>query len=198
MSLVVSLLLIADSFLLAALNTRTREPSHIPAPANACLRSRLGTHKSYTIPRAFALTSPLRFDGPKRTTFGSRRRTVSERPTSELSSTGEYNGRAISYPDADFASHSPFNLSVPYKALFTKFESILLQHSGRPHWAKSHNCSRTMLQEMYPKLGDFLEVRERVDPQGVLLNAYTRRHLLGELGEQVDMRRYKALKRVAY
>lgn len=35
----------------------------------------------------------------------------------------------------------------------------------------------------------------RVDPQGVLLNAYTRRHLLGEVGEEVDMRRFKAAKR---
>lgn len=52
-----------------------------------------------------------------------------------------------------------------------------------------------MLEEMYPRLGDFLEVRKRVDPQGVLLNAYTRRHLLGEVGERVDMRRYKAITR---
>lgn len=48
---------------------------------------------------------------------------------------------------------------------------------------------------MYPRFHDFLRVRERVDPKGVLLNSYTRRHLLGQVGEEVDMRVFKAVKR---
>lgn len=52
-----------------------------------------------------------------------------------------------------------------------------------------------MLLDMYARFGDFLKVRERADPQGVLLNAYTRRHLLGEVGEGVDMRRWKKAQR---
>lgn len=45
-------------------------------------------------------------------------------------------------------------------------------------------------------LEKFLQVRERVDPQGILVNAYVKRHLLGQVGEEVDMRKYKATKRV--
>lgn len=121
---------------------------------------------------------------------------VNEHPTSALFSIGECSlAQERLFVSLTTPLNSPFNLSVPYKALFGHFESLLLAHSGRPHWAKSHNCSRTMLAEMYPRFNDFLDVRKRVDPQGVLLNAYTRRHLLGEVGEKVDMRRFKALQR---
>ncbi|SGY55537.1 BQ5605_C006g04042 [Microbotryum silenes-dioicae] len=87
--------------------------------------------------------------------------------------------------------YRPFNLPVPYKKLFKAFENILLQHGGRPHWAKSHTVGTRGLEKLYPKLGDFLNVRERVDPKGVLLNAYTRRHLLGQVGEEVDFKKFK-------
>ncbi|SCV73241.1 BQ2448_7166 [Microbotryum intermedium] len=87
--------------------------------------------------------------------------------------------------------YRPFNLPVPYKKLFKAFESILLQHGGRPHWAKSHTVGTRGLEKLYPKLGDFLSVRERVDPEGILLNAYARRHLLGHVGEEVDFKKFK-------
>ncbi|SCZ94672.1 BZ3500_MvSof-1268-A1-R1_Chr12-3g04036 [Microbotryum saponariae] len=87
--------------------------------------------------------------------------------------------------------YRPFNLPVPYKKLFKAFESVLLQHGGRPHWAKSHTVGTRGLENLYPKFGDFLNVRERVDPQGVLLNAYARRHLLGQVGEEVDFKKFK-------
>ncbi|KAI5477448.1 hypothetical protein MNV49_006360 [Pseudohyphozyma bogoriensis] len=90
--------------------------------------------------------------------------------------------------------YRPYNLPVPYRRIFSTFESHLLSHGGRPHWAKSHSVSRVQLADLYPRFFDFLRVRERVDPQGVLLNPYTRRHLMGEVGEEVDMRRWKARK----
>lgn len=45
---------------------------------------------------------------------------------------------------------------------------------------------------MYPRLNDFLKLRSRLDPHGRFLNPYIRRHLLGQVGEDVDMRRFKA------
>ncbi|KAK4049968.1 D-arabinono-1,4-lactone oxidase [Microbotryomycetes sp. JL201] len=87
--------------------------------------------------------------------------------------------------------YRPFNLPVPYKSLFRKFESILLAHKGRPHWAKSHTCSRTFLSSTYEKFDDFMNVRARVDPDQVLVNEYVRRHLFGQVGEELDVRRYK-------
>ena len=68
---------------------------------------------------------------------------------------------------------------------------MILSQGGRPHWAKAHNCSKTQLVKMYPKFNDFLAVRSRVDPSDVLINPYIRRHLLGELGEDLDMRVFK-------
>ncbi|KAK4051506.1 D-arabinono-1,4-lactone oxidase [Microbotryomycetes sp. JL221] len=91
--------------------------------------------------------------------------------------------------------YRPFNLPVPYKTLFKNFEAVLLSHQGRPHWAKSHTCSRTFLSQTYDKFEDFLKVRQRVDPQDVLVNEYVRRHLLGQVGEDLDMRRFKTSNR---
>ncbi len=67
-----------------------------------------------------------------------------------------------------------------------------MTHEGRPHWAKSHTVGLPELHRRYEKLGAWLEVRERVDPGRVLVNPYVRRHLLGEVGEDVDSRRFKS------
>lgn len=90
-------------------------------------------------------------------------------------------------------ARSPYNLPVPYRAHFSRF-AALLGASARPHWAKTHQLTPRDLAKLYPRLGDFCAVRERVDPQGVLANGYVRRHLMGEV-ERGDMeqegRRYK-------
>lgn len=86
----------------------------------------------------------------------------------------------------------PYNLPVPYTALFNRFESILLHNGARPHWAKSHSLTVKQIGELYPKFKEFLRVRMRVDPAGVLLNGYVRRHLLGETGGDTGERRWKA------
>ena len=78
---------------------------------------------------------------------------------------------------------------MPYRKLFRKFEQILSAHGGKPHWAKAHNQSQNELTKLYPRFQDFLALRARVDPTGVFLNPYTRRHLLGELGEPLDLNR---------
>ena len=88
--------------------------------------------------------------------------------------------------------YRPYNLPVPYKKYFRGFERILLEHEGRPHWAKSHSVGLPELHRRYEKLSAWLEVRERVDPGRVLVNPYVRRHLLGEVGEEVDSRRFKS------
>ncbi|KAK4700290.1 L-gulonolactone oxidase, partial [Phenoliferia sp. Uapishka_3] len=87
--------------------------------------------------------------------------------------------------------YRPYNLPVPYRSLFAAFEAHLLAHGARPHWAKSHNCTPEKLRALYPKFNDFLRVRERVDPQGVLLNAYAMRHLVGGSPEKILSGRYR-------
>lgn len=63
---------------------------------------------------------------------------------------------------------------------------------GRPHWAKAHTCGALELQKMYPNFADFLRVREHADPDGVFLNPYLRRHLLGHVSEDVSRRLFKS------
>lgn len=91
--------------------------------------------------------------------------------------------------------HRPFNLPVPYRAYFSNFSTLLhTLFSGAPHWAKSHALTPADLRALYPQFDAFLAVRERVDPEKVLVNAYVRRHLLGEVEKgrmEVEGRRYK-------
>lgn len=81
---------------------------------------------------------------------------------------------------------------MPYKRLFSTFESILKAHRGRPHWAKTHGFKPPALRELYPKFDDYVQVVESVDPDGLFRNEYIRRHVFGEVGEQVGAKVYKA------
>jgi hypothetical protein len=92
------------------------------------------------------------------------------------------------------ARRRPFNLPVPYRSYFSRFASLLhTSFSGKPHWAKSHHLAPRDLRALYPRFDDFLAVRRRVDPQGVLVNEYVRRHLVeeeqGDEGEREEMER---------
>ena len=48
------------------------------------------------------------------------------------------------------------------------------------------------LEKCYPKFNDFKKLMQELDPTGMFLNAYLRRHILGEVGEDVDTRLFKA------
>ena len=51
-------------------------------------------------------------------------------------------------------------------------EAIMRKYEGRPHWAKMHNLNQKDLQNLYPKLSDFLTIREKLDPNGMFMNEY--------------------------
>lgn len=99
-------------------------------------------------------------------------------------------GRATCY--IGLIQFRPFSSNTAYRSLFRKFEAIMRRYAGRPHWAKAHTCGLDELRRLYPSMDDFLRVRKSVDPEGVLLNPYTRRHLLGEIGDDVGGRVFKA------
>lgn len=60
---------------------------------------------------------------------------------------------------------------------FAAFEAIVAEHGGRPHWGKMHSLGVERLRELYPRLDDFLTVRDRLDPVRVFGNAYLERVL---------------------
>lgn len=87
-------------------------------------------------------------------------------------------------------TYRPYGLSVPYRQFQEQFAEILSSHAGRPHWAKQHGLKPKDVEALYPKFGEYRQVLERVDPQGVLRSEYVRRHLEGEdISDRVFKRR---------
>jgi FAD-linked oxidoreductase len=66
-------------------------------------------------------------------------------------------------------------LGMPYRQFFDLFESITANVGGRPHWGKLHSRDAEALAKLYPRFGDFRDVREAVDPTGRFTNPYTAR-----------------------
>jgi FAD-linked oxidoreductase len=62
---------------------------------------------------------------------------------------------------------------------FEAVEPIMLAHGGRPHWGKMHTMDAEGLRGRYPRFGDFVALRERLDPDRMFRN----RHLDRVLGE---------------
>lgn len=66
---------------------------------------------------------------------------------------------------------------LDHRAYFEAFESVARSAHGRPHWGKLHGRSRADLEPEYPRMGDALAVRDRVDPERRFANAYLARVL---------------------
>lgn len=65
-----------------------------------------------------------------------------------------------------------------YESYFQNMENIMRKYEGRPHWGKIHYVSHKELLSLYPKLSEFLTIREQLDPNGLFLNEYVAK-LLG-------------------
>jgi FAD/FMN-containing dehydrogenase len=62
-------------------------------------------------------------------------------------------------------------------AWFAALEAIAGEVGGRPHWGKLHGLASGALQTRYPRFDEFVALRDRLDPTGVLANAYLDRVL---------------------
>ena len=60
---------------------------------------------------------------------------------------------------------------------FAIMEEIMIGYGGRPHWGKMHTRDAESLATVYPRLGDFVAARNRLDPERVFGNAYLARVL---------------------
>jgi FAD-linked oxidoreductase len=80
---------------------------------------------------------------------------------------------------AYIAAHVPANTDPgPW---FTTLEKIAGEVGGRPHWGKLHGLDAGVLRQRYPRFAEFVGVRDRLDPTGVLSNEYLDR-VLGPAG----------------
>ncbi|KAG1174940.1 hypothetical protein G6F70_004456 [Rhizopus microsporus] len=86
------------------------------------------------------------------------------------------NGRKTCY--IGVIMYRPYGKPVPYKKYWKGYEDIMREYNGRPHWAKAHGQTRKDLEASYPKFKDFLRVRQQLDPKGIFLNDYLRRHVV--------------------
>ncbi len=69
---------------------------------------------------------------------------------------------------SDWATHA---------AYLEAMEAILRDHDGRPHWGKLHTRTAADLAPAYPRFGEFVALRDRLDPDRVFANDYLRRVL---------------------
>ncbi len=68
-------------------------------------------------------------------------------------------------------------VGMPYQEYFGVVEALLAGVGGRPHWGKLHTLDAEELRPRYPRFGDFLRVRDQVDPGGRFRNVYLDRVL---------------------
>jgi len=66
---------------------------------------------------------------------------------------------------------------MAWEGYFRAVESIMDEYGGRPHWGKRHFQTAETLAERYPRWGDFLDARARLDPEGSFRNEYLDRVL---------------------
>ena len=65
----------------------------------------------------------------------------------------------------------------PYDKYFLAVEGIARTVQGRPHWGKLHYRSADDLAPVYPRFADFVQLRDRLDPERRFSNDYLRRVL---------------------
>jgi len=66
---------------------------------------------------------------------------------------------------------------APHEDYFRETEAIMTAVGGRPHWGKMHTRDADYLRGVYPRFGDFLALRDRLDPERRFGNAYLRQVL---------------------
>lgn len=61
---------------------------------------------------------------------------------------------------------------MDFKQYFQSMEEIFRHYEGRPHWGRMHTMEYEGLEAAYPKLMDFMRLRNQFDEQDVFANAY--------------------------
>jgi L-gulono-1,4-lactone dehydrogenase len=60
----------------------------------------------------------------------------------------------------------------PHREYFRDVEGVMTAVGGRPHWGKMHTRSAEYLRQAYPKHGDFVALRDELDPERRFGNPY--------------------------
>ncbi|HEX3974862.1 MAG TPA: D-arabinono-1,4-lactone oxidase [Solirubrobacteraceae bacterium] len=64
------------------------------------------------------------------------------------------------------------------EAVVAKIEAALAPLGARPHWGKVFTACADSIRPLYPQMGDFLALREQLDPDGTFVNDWVREKVL--------------------
>jgi FAD-linked oxidoreductase len=73
--------------------------------------------------------------------------------------------------DSAYLAFHVFHAS-PHEDYFGEVEAIMTAAGGRPHWGKMHTRDAAYLADAYPRFGDFVALRDALDPDRRFGNAY--------------------------
>ena len=65
----------------------------------------------------------------------------------------------------------------PHEQYFADVEAVMTSAGGRPHWGKMHTRDADYLAGAYPRLSEFIALRDLVDPDRRFTNGYLRQVL---------------------
>ncbi|WP_370617057.1 FAD-binding protein [Mumia qirimensis] len=65
------------------------------------------------------------------------------------------------------------------RRLLPEIEEALAPFEARPHWGKWFGMDADRIAQLYPRLPDFVELADRLDPDGCFRNAFLERTVLG-------------------
>jgi L-gulono-1,4-lactone dehydrogenase len=60
----------------------------------------------------------------------------------------------------------------PHEEYFREVEAVMTALGGRPHWGKLHTRDAAYLRDVYPRFGDFVTLRDQLDPDRRFGNPY--------------------------
>jgi D-arabinono-1,4-lactone oxidase len=84
--------------------------------------------------------------------------------------------------------YRPYYHPTAYRRYFAECEQVMRDFNGKPHLGKHLSVPADEARRIFGEgLERWLRVREKVDPNGMFVNGYVRRHLLGEIGVGVGM-----------
>jgi len=63
------------------------------------------------------------------------------------------------------------------EAVVSAIEQALAPFGARPHWGKLFTAPGAAIEALYPRLGDFRQLRDELDPGGVFANPWLRAHV---------------------
>jgi xylitol oxidase len=64
------------------------------------------------------------------------------------------------------------------EAVVARIEAALEPFGARPHWGKVFTAEAAQIAPLYPRMADFRNLRDRLDPDGVFVNGWLRRRVL--------------------